>query len=349
MWDDLAKHFNKEEIQKLAFPTIIAVSSCACTDVQLATTPATFYYINPRTPEAADAYRMFKEKYNTNLPLQVCRQRFHDLELEKTRNRQTLQTLLEQDPTSFQGVRFTCEAMVTNVNPNRSWSYSSCSQCTKASTKRNGIYICENHGNQDPPTYRYNFKATVTDGTATAEFTFFTNAGQKIADNRAGRFVVNDILDIQPAANAQITGDKLAAASALTLDQPGKKDEVPDTQIATSSSPAIKESGSKNNDMPGTPPTDVIETVAETIVTTIPHRPFEPHPTREDSSAVETPKEPKEPTAKRSLNRDLSLEAKKRKNIRTVMTVWQSSMAENNRQLKLFHAFLANKSYNNFV
>ncbi|GJY61331.1 DNA helicase [Tanacetum coccineum] len=149
MWDDLAKHFNKEEIQKLAFPTIIAVSSCACTNVQLATTPATFYYINLRTPEAADAYRMFKEKYNTNLPLQVCRQRFYDPELEKTRNRQTLQNLLEQDPTSFQGV-LTCEAMVTNVNPNRSWSYSSCSQCTKASTKRNGIYVCENHGCNTP-------------------------------------------------------------------------------------------------------------------------------------------------------------------------------------------------------
>ncbi|GJT67445.1 DNA helicase [Tanacetum coccineum] len=43
-----------------------------------------------------------------------------------------------------------------------------------------------------------------------------------------------------------------------------------------------------------------------------PHRPFEPHPTREDSSAVGTPKEPKAPTAKRSLNKDLSLEAKKR-------------------------------------
>ncbi|GJT24891.1 nucleic acid-binding, OB-fold protein [Tanacetum coccineum] len=193
-----------------------------------------------------------------------------------------------------------------------------------------------------------------TDGTTTAEFTFFTNAGQKITGNScshlmekykatnnsqlpveitntigekhifqiqfgestkkgAGRFIVNDILDIQPAANAQITGDKLAAASALTLDQPGKKDEVPDTQIATSSSPTIKESGSKNNDMPGTPPTDVIETVAETIASTIPHRPFEPHPTRKDSSAARTPKEPKAPTAKRSLNRDLSLEAKKKK------------------------------------
>ncbi|GKF27749.1 hypothetical protein Tco_0094091, partial [Tanacetum coccineum] len=112
--------------------------------------------------------------------------------------------------------------------------------------------------------------------------------------------------------------DKLATASALTLNQPG------------------------------TPPTDVIETIADTIVSTIPHRPFEPYPTREDSSTAGTPKEPKAPTAKRSLNRDLSLEAKK-KNIRMVMTVWKSSMAENNRQLKLFPAFSANQSYSNLV
>nr|GEU92478.1 nucleic acid-binding, OB-fold protein [Tanacetum cinerariifolium] len=225
----------------------------------------------------------FKEKYNTNLPLQVCRRRFHDPELEKTRNRQTLQTLLEQDPTSFQGVRSTCEAMVTNVNPNRSWSYSSCSQCSKASTKRNGIYVCE------------------------------------------------------------ITRTKIRQPTA------SKKDEVPDTQLATSSSPAIEESGSKSNDMPGTPPTDVIKTVAKTIVSTIPHRPFELHATKENSSAAETPNEPKAPTSKRSLDMDLSPEAKKRKNIRMVMTVWQSIMAENSRQLKLFPAFSVNQSYSNLV
>ncbi|GKB50788.1 hypothetical protein Tco_0901541, partial [Tanacetum coccineum] len=107
------------------------------------------------------------------------------------------------------GVRFTCEAMITNVNPNRSWSYSSCSQCTKASTKRSGIYFGES-----------------------------TKKG-------AGRFVVNDILDIE------LAGAKLAPTSALTLDQPDKRHEVPDTQIAISSSPVMKESGSKNNDMPG--------------------------------------------------------------------------------------------------
>nr|GEU95746.1 DNA helicase [Tanacetum cinerariifolium] len=61
MWDALAKQFNKEEIQKLSRPVIIAVSSCRVTkykDVQLAATPATYYYINPQTREAENAYTM---------------------------------------------------------------------------------------------------------------------------------------------------------------------------------------------------------------------------------------------------------------------------------------------------
>ncbi|GJV89430.1 DNA helicase [Tanacetum coccineum] len=183
IWDEVAKQFNKQEIQKLTPPIIIAVSSCRVTkyrDVQLTATPATYYYINPRTPEAEYAYTVFKEKYRLTPPLQTSKYRYEDPEQEKMRNIQTLQKLLQQNPTSYKGVRFTCEAMITSVRENRDWKYASCSQCSKGSTQLNGIYTCEDHGKQDPVTYRYNFKATATDGTSTAQFTFFTNAGQKI-------------------------------------------------------------------------------------------------------------------------------------------------------------------------
>ncbi|GJZ41599.1 nucleic acid-binding, OB-fold protein [Tanacetum coccineum] len=91
MWDELAKQFKKDETEKLPGPIIIAVSSCRVSkyrDVQLETTPATFYYINPQTQEAADAYTMFKEEYEFNPPLQVCKYRYVDPEQEKTRNRE---------------------------------------------------------------------------------------------------------------------------------------------------------------------------------------------------------------------------------------------------------------------
>ncbi|GJU24125.1 DNA helicase [Tanacetum coccineum] len=260
MFDDLAKQFNKQEIDKLPHPVIIAVSSCRVSryrggDVQLVETPATHYYINLRFREAADAYTMFKEKYNQNPPLRVINYRYQDPEQEKARNRQTLYTLLQQNPASFKDVRFTCDAMITSFNERRSWSYPSCSQCKKLSTKRNGI-------------------DTFADSTATAEFTFFTKAGQKItghscsdvmqkfeATNKtklpvelvntigknhifqiqfspniqkgAGRFIVNDVLDIQPTS------------------EQGNADKGADTQLATSTILTIQDSTSKDSSIPG--------------------------------------------------------------------------------------------------
>ncbi|PWA94768.1 hypothetical protein CTI12_AA056050 [Artemisia annua] len=55
LWDDLAETFKKEEIDKLEKPVIIAVSSCRVSKyynkLQLSSTPATYYYINPRIPQ----------------------------------------------------------------------------------------------------------------------------------------------------------------------------------------------------------------------------------------------------------------------------------------------------------
>ncbi|GJX27970.1 hypothetical protein Tco_0236049 [Tanacetum coccineum] len=64
MWDDLAKQFKKDEIEQLPCPIIIVVSSCRVSkyrDVQLETTPITFYYINPQTKEAVNAYTITGE------------------------------------------------------------------------------------------------------------------------------------------------------------------------------------------------------------------------------------------------------------------------------------------------
>nr|GEY63661.1 nucleic acid-binding, OB-fold protein [Tanacetum cinerariifolium] len=93
MWDEVAKHFNKQEIEKLTPPIIIAVNSYRVIkyrDVQLTTAPATYYYINPRTPEAEYAYTAFKEKYKLTPPLQTSKYPCEDQEQEKIRNRQAL-------------------------------------------------------------------------------------------------------------------------------------------------------------------------------------------------------------------------------------------------------------------
>ncbi|GJV80974.1 nucleic acid-binding, OB-fold protein [Tanacetum coccineum] len=121
MWDELAKQFNKAEIEKISPPIIISVSS----------------------------YRV----------------------------------------TNTKGVRFTCEVIITTVKENRDWNYPSCSQCSKGSTQQNRTYTCEDHGKQDPPTYRYNFKATVTDTTGNAQFTFFTHAGEKVTGHPCSKLM----------------------------------------------------------------------------------------------------------------------------------------------------------------
>ncbi|GJW42998.1 nucleic acid-binding, OB-fold protein [Tanacetum coccineum] len=151
MKDELATHFNKQDIENIPPLVIIAVSSYRVTkfkDVQLSATSATHYYINPQTPEAEYAFRVFKQKYASNPPLQR--------------------------------IRFMCESIIASVEENRGWHYASCSQCNKKSTEQDGVYTCEDHGLQDPLTYRYNFRAKVTDATTTAQFTFFTKAGEKI-------------------------------------------------------------------------------------------------------------------------------------------------------------------------
>ncbi|PWA13631.1 hypothetical protein CTI12_AA631960 [Artemisia annua] len=55
LWDDLAETFKKDEIDRLEKPIIIAVTSCKVSKyynkLQLSSTPATYYYINPKIPQ----------------------------------------------------------------------------------------------------------------------------------------------------------------------------------------------------------------------------------------------------------------------------------------------------------
>ncbi|GKD03068.1 nucleic acid-binding, OB-fold protein, partial [Tanacetum coccineum] len=321
MWDELAAHFDKKEIEKLTPPIIIAVSSCRVTrykDVQLSATPATHYYINPHIAEAKRVYTIFKEKYNSNPPLQIAKYRCQDPEEEKIRNRQTLHTLLQQNPSTFKGVHFTCEAMITSVQENREWKYPSCSECSKASNKLNSIYICEDHGKQDPITYRYKFKAAVTDGTATAQFTFFTKAGEKITghpcsqvaqkyketdEQRLPTEIVN-IIGKRRIFQIHYTPSTQRGAAAFVADdvldiQPTIQTEASGTAIAATSATPSKETAGKEKHVTGTPPHDLIEEV--------------PEQEKDQSTNAGTTTEPKASSAKRSLLSELSSSTKKRK------------------------------------
>ncbi|PWA35398.1 hypothetical protein CTI12_AA609870 [Artemisia annua] len=184
LWGSLAETFNKEGIDALEKPVIIAVTSCRVSryqnNLQLSSTPATYYYINPTIPELEQYKQEYRTMFNINPPLQVIRQPFHDKEKEKTRNRFPLASLMVQVPLSYKGVRFTCDATITGLNTDREWYYMSCNECLNKLETDEDTYQCKAHGHVASPNHRYNFKAYISDQTQTVMLTCFTPKADKI-------------------------------------------------------------------------------------------------------------------------------------------------------------------------
>ncbi|PWA86276.1 hypothetical protein CTI12_AA141740 [Artemisia annua] len=198
LWDDLADKFEKKEIEGLERPIIIAVTSCRVTkflkrDLQLTSTAATHYYINPDIPDLQQYKAAYKALYQEKEPQCVTRYRLDDTEQEQQKNRIPFQQLFNHKAASYKGVRFTCQATITKLNTSRGWYYTSCCVCINKVTYKDGNYKCKIPGVIHAPNYRYNFKATLTDGTGSATFIFFTpkaddfigvNCGDLVASNQ---------------------------------------------------------------------------------------------------------------------------------------------------------------------
>ncbi|PWA75704.1 replication protein A 70 kDa DNA-binding subunit [Artemisia annua] len=184
LWDDLAETFQKEEIDKLEKPVIIAVTSCRVSKyynkLQLSSTPATYYYINPKIPQLEQYQAEYRELLNLNPPLEIVRHSYQDIEKEKMRNRFPLAELLTKTPKTYEGVRFTCEGNITSIQTSKDWYYPSCTTCIQKVQENDGVFDCRAHGPLEKPSYRYNFKGNLTDNTATATMTFFTPKADKI-------------------------------------------------------------------------------------------------------------------------------------------------------------------------
>ncbi|GJV15682.1 hypothetical protein Tco_1361005 [Tanacetum coccineum] len=85
-----------------------------------------------------------------------------------------LKTIMDQNPQSIKGVRFTAEATITGINMNKDW---------------------------------YKFKGYITDNTATAPITFFTPAANKVTDHPCTELVEK----YKPADPTKIPPEILAA------------------------------------------------------------------------------------------------------------------------------------------
>ncbi|GJW88503.1 nucleic acid-binding, OB-fold protein [Tanacetum coccineum] len=142
LWDDMARNFNVADYNSMERPVIIAVSSC-------------------RVKIYGGA--LYKIQQDLNPPLEISKERFSNPEDEKSQNR-----------FAVHGVRFTCKGTVLAINTTRDGHYASCSQCNHKVFDGDDIPQCVNHGPQPNYTFRYNFKAAISDGTGTGYFTFFT-------------------------------------------------------------------------------------------------------------------------------------------------------------------------------
>ncbi|GJX79269.1 nucleic acid-binding, OB-fold protein [Tanacetum coccineum] len=193
IWDEMAKGFRKEEVDKMPKPVIFAVSSCKVSEyggiLQLLATSATHYYMNPEIPELQELHAQFAARYDLHPLLEISKTKSKDPSQEKDRNRFPLSTLLQQNPDSYKGVRFTAYATIAGINTNRDWYYEACSKCARKVIDVNGPVDCPDHGPQPNPSYRYNFKAFLSDQSATATFTFFTPNGDVMTKHECSELV----------------------------------------------------------------------------------------------------------------------------------------------------------------
>ncbi|GJY96968.1 nucleic acid-binding, OB-fold protein, partial [Tanacetum coccineum] len=137
LWDEMANHFGEADIHNMEQP--------------LSGSSATYYYLNPKIPEAEESRALFKARYEDTPPLTICKYPHKDVHQDKTRNRFPLKTIMDQNPHSYKGVRFTAEATITGINMNKDWYYISCHQCGKAAITNGDDYSCLDHGPQPGP------------------------------------------------------------------------------------------------------------------------------------------------------------------------------------------------------
>ncbi|GJU65350.1 hypothetical protein Tco_1247185 [Tanacetum coccineum] len=146
---------------KLLLRNKIVIPQCAMTDIQLAATPATHYYINSRAPEAEYIYTVLRARKN-------------------------------EEQTDF-GQAATAKPHKLQV-----------SMRIKAGSMHHVANVAKLQLNKMAPTPVKTMKNKTND----LEFHYAPSKGKE-----AGEFIVDDILDIQPAVETQTTGTPSSASA----------------------------------------------------------------------------------------------------------------------------------------
>ncbi|CAI9289154.1 unnamed protein product [Lactuca saligna] len=159
-WDEAANSFDKEAIEALSSPVIVAITSMKVTqylgNLQLTATPASYIYINPTIPEAAAMAAEFVERHNQNPVLKIKYQKSKD------------------------GAQFTCKASLVSIDASKGWFYKACHECRKNLQKRGNTLACEDHDQVAKPNNLFFITAYIADETAQAKIVFFDAAARML-------------------------------------------------------------------------------------------------------------------------------------------------------------------------
>ncbi|GJS66167.1 DNA helicase [Tanacetum coccineum] len=177
IWNEQAEAFDMETYTHMPKPVVIAVSSTWASrkygGLHLSATPATYYYLNPNIPEANYILYVYAQFINPTDALEIQQQPFSDDTQEQTRNRYSIESLLNVNPQHYMGVRFTTATTILEIIAPNGWFYRKCAACNTKVADDSSIANCPDHGPQPIPNYGYCFRAVIDDGTGTARITCF--------------------------------------------------------------------------------------------------------------------------------------------------------------------------------
>ncbi|GKD26146.1 DNA helicase, partial [Tanacetum coccineum] len=138
-------------------PVIIAVSSAWANKrygvLQLSSTSATHFYLNPNIPEVHYILSVYANFINPTPALEIQREACSSQIDEQMRNCHTIESLLSVNPQHYEQINFTTQAALLEVTAPNGWYYRKCNACNIKVSENSDISLCPNHGPQPTPNY----------------------------------------------------------------------------------------------------------------------------------------------------------------------------------------------------
>ncbi|XP_050205783.2 replication protein A 70 kDa DNA-binding subunit A-like [Mercurialis annua] len=187
LWEKTAMDFPEEQIIASAEqePVIVVFAAMTVKSFNDATilsgTSATKLYINPELPEIVAFLQslpnppaQFSSVVHNSLPPL-------DPESEKNTNRKTIAELLDLDIHTDKDEKFTCEAVIKEIDASDGWWYRACARCKSGIQSYNEDIYCKNCGViSDLPIPWYKLTIMAEDNTGIAPFIIFGNMATEL-------------------------------------------------------------------------------------------------------------------------------------------------------------------------